>query len=41
MRNDNNYDKNKIPTSVEIVDVPPPNTDNESVSKTELSAGVT
>jgi PPOX class probable F420-dependent enzyme len=41
MQNDDNYDKNKIPKSVEIVDVPPPNTDNESVSKTKLSAGVT
>jgi PPOX class probable F420-dependent enzyme len=41
MQNDDNYDKNKIPTSVEIVDVPPPNTDMESVSKTKLSAGVT
>jgi len=41
MQNDDNYDKNKIPTSVEIVDVPPPNTDKESVSKTKLSAGVT
>src|ERR1044072_574107 len=40
MQNDDNYDKNKIPTSVEIVDVPPPNTDKESVSKTNFSAGV-
>jgi PPOX class probable F420-dependent enzyme len=41
VQNDDNYDKNKIPTSVEIVDVPPPNTDKESISKTKLSAGVT
>ena len=41
MQNDDNYDKNKIPKFVEIVDVPPPNTDNESVSKTKLAAGVT
>ena len=41
MQKDDNYDKGKMPTSVEIVDVPPPNTDNDSVSKTELYAGVT
>jgi PPOX class probable F420-dependent enzyme len=41
VQKDDNYDKGKMPTSVEIVDVPPPNTDNDSVSKTELYAGVT
>jgi hypothetical protein len=39
-RHDNN-NKRKIPTSIEIVDVPPP-TDNETPSKAEdVSAGTT
>jgi PPOX class probable F420-dependent enzyme len=41
VQKDDNDDKGKMPTSVEIVDVPPPNTDNDSVLKTELYAGVT
>lgn len=41
MQNNDSYDKGRMPTSVEIVDVAPPNTDNDTVSKTELFAGVT
>jgi PPOX class probable F420-dependent enzyme len=41
VQNNDSYDKGRMPTSVEIVDVAPPNTDNDTVSKTELFAGVT
>lgn len=41
MQNDDKYDKGRMPTRVEIVDVAPPNTDSDSISKTDLSAGVT
>ena len=41
VQNDDKYDKGKLPTRVEIVDVAPPNTDSDSISKTDLSAGVT
>jgi PPOX class probable F420-dependent enzyme len=41
VQNNDSYDKGRMPTSVEIVDVAPHNTDNDTVSKTELFAGVT
>jgi PPOX class probable F420-dependent enzyme len=41
MQNSDKYDKGKLHTSVEIVDIAPPNTDNDSISKTDLFAGVT
>ena len=41
MQNDKISDRDRMPTSVEIVDVAPPDTDTDSVSKTELFAGVT
>jgi PPOX class probable F420-dependent enzyme len=41
MQNDDKYDRAKMPTSVEIVDVAPPNTDSDSFSKSDLLAGVT
>ncbi len=41
VQNDDNYDKGRMPTSVEIVDVAPSNADNDTVSRTELFAGVT
>ncbi len=41
MQNSDKYDKGKLRTSVEIVDIAPPNTDNDSISKTDLFAGVT
>ena len=40
-QNSDKYDKGKLHTSVEIVDNAPPNTDNDSISKTDLFAGVT
>ena len=40
MQNDE-YASNKMPTSAEIVDVAPPNTDSDSISKSELLEGVT
>ncbi len=40
MQNDE-YARNKMPTSAEIVDVAPPNTDSDSISKSELLEGVT
>ena len=41
VQNNDNAKGDRMPTSVEIVDVAPPNTDNDSVSKTEAFAGVT
>ena len=41
VQNDDNYDRTKMPTSVEIVDVAPPDTDSDSISKPDLLAGVT
>ena len=41
MQNDKISDRDRMPISVEIVDVAPPDTDTDSVSKTELFAGVT
>ncbi|HEY7079259.1 MAG TPA: pyridoxamine 5'-phosphate oxidase family protein [Nitrososphaeraceae archaeon] len=41
MQNDDKYEWGKRPTSVEIVDVAPPNTDSDSLSKPDLLAGVT
>ena len=41
MQNNDKTERDRMPTSVEIVDVAPPNTDNDSVSKTEAFEGVT
>lgn len=41
MQNDKISDRGRMPASVEIVDVAPPDTDTDSVSKTELFSGVT
>jgi PPOX class probable F420-dependent enzyme len=41
VQNDDRYDRGRMPTSVEIVDVAPPNTNSDSISKTDLFAGVT
>jgi PPOX class probable F420-dependent enzyme len=41
VQNDDKYDRTKMPTSVEIVDVAPPDTDSDSISKPDLLAGVT
>ena len=41
VQNNDKTERDRMPTSVEIVDVAPPNTDNDSVSKTEAFAGVT
>ena len=35
VQNNDKTERDRMPTSVEIVDVAPPNTDNDSVSKTE------
>jgi len=41
VQNNDKTERDRMPTSVEIVDVAPPNTDDDSVSKTEAFAGVT
>lgn len=41
VQNDEKYERGKIPTSAEIVDVAPPNMDSDSISKSELLEGVT
>src|SRR6476646_10809918 len=41
VQNDDKHDKGMMPTSVEIVDVAPPNTDSDSISKSDLHAGIT
>jgi PPOX class probable F420-dependent enzyme len=41
VQNDEKYERGKMPTSVEIVDVAPPNIDSDSISKSELLEGVT
>jgi PPOX class probable F420-dependent enzyme len=41
VQNDERYERGKMPTSAEIVDVAPPNIDSDSISKTELLEGVT
>ena len=41
VQNDNKHDRGMMPTSVEIVDVAPPNTDSDSISKSDLQAGIT
>ena len=41
VQNDEKYERGKMPTSVEIVDVAPPNMDSDSISKSELLEGVT
>ena len=40
VQNNDKTERDRMPTSVEIVDVAPPNTDDDSVSKTEAFAGV-
>ena len=40
VQNDDKYDRTKMPTSVEIVDVAPPNSE-DSISKPDLLAGIT
>ena len=40
-QNDEKYERGKMPTSAEIVDVAPPNIDSDSISKSELLEGVT
>jgi PPOX class probable F420-dependent enzyme len=41
VQNDEKYERGKMPTSAEIVDVAPPNIDSDSISKSELLEGVT
>ncbi len=41
VQNDEKYERGKMPTSAEIVDVAPPNMDSDSISKSELLEGVT
>jgi hypothetical protein len=39
VQNDEKYERGKMPTSAEIVDVAPPNMDSDSISKSELLEG--
>ena len=41
VQNDEKYERGKMPTSAEIVDIAPPNIDSDSISKSELLEGVT
>src|SRR6478735_6968184 len=41
VQNDDKHDKGMMPTSVEIVDAAPPNTDIDSTSTSDLHAGIT
>lgn len=41
VQNDEKYERGKMPSSAEIVDVAPPNIDSDSISKSELLEGVT
>ena len=41
VQNDEKYERGKMPTSAEIVDVAPPKIDSDSISKSELLEGVT
>jgi PPOX class probable F420-dependent enzyme len=41
VQNEEKHDSGKMPTSAEIVDVAPPNMENDSISKSELLEGVT
>ncbi|HSR17148.1 MAG TPA: pyridoxamine 5'-phosphate oxidase family protein [Ignavibacteriaceae bacterium] len=41
VQNDEKYERGKMPTSTEIVDIAPPNIDSDSISKSELLEGVT